>query len=128
MRTLIDTSVLIAIEKDRGVSIDDLPDESGISVMTLAELRMGVQTASSIEMRAARMHTLGFAERTFEALPVDEPVTDHYVRIMAAAKVAGFALGIHDGLIAATALRHDARLLAQDRDFAKIDGLDLILI
>lgn len=128
MRAVLDTSVLIGLESGRGIGIDDLPDESALSVVTLAELRLGVLAAASADARAARLATLAFAERHFESLEIDSDTATLYARIQAQASAEGRRIGVQDAWIAATAMRHDARLLTHDHDFTKIDGLDLVLV
>jgi predicted nucleic acid-binding protein len=45
VRGILDTSVFIAKEQGHALAADRLPDESAISVVTLAELELGVHTA-----------------------------------------------------------------------------------
>ena len=54
MSVLIDTSVLIGWENDR-FDKDKLPASVSVSVVTVAELRLGVLMAASLDARARRM-------------------------------------------------------------------------
>jgi predicted nucleic acid-binding protein len=47
VRGLLDTSVFIAVEQGRPLASERLPDEAAISVITLAELELGVHRATS---------------------------------------------------------------------------------
>jgi predicted nucleic acid-binding protein len=66
-------------------------------------------------------------ERTFDPLPVDDPVAP-------ASRRSWPALGtrrhprVVDALIAATAVAHDLPIYSQDRDFALMPGVDLISV
>jgi predicted nucleic acid-binding protein len=46
VRGLLDTSVFIAVEQGRPLASERLPDEAAISVITLAELELGVHRAT----------------------------------------------------------------------------------
>ena len=124
MRGLLDTSVFVAREQDR--PLGELPDEAAISVMTLAELHVGVLVAEDPIVRAQRLRTLTLVERTFDALPVDDQVARRFVEIVAAARRQGHRPTIVDALIAATAIRHDLPLYTQDDDFGSIPGVHAV--
>ena len=74
MTALIDTSVLIGWENDR-FDKEKMPESVSVSVVTVAELRLGVLTATTLEAKARRMATLRLAE-SLEPLPVDDRVAD----------------------------------------------------
>jgi predicted nucleic acid-binding protein len=126
MRGLLDTSVFIAGEQGRPVG--ELPDEAAISVMTLAELHVGVLVAEEAEVRAQRLRTLASVERAFEALPVDDSVARSFAGIVSQARKTGRRPKIVDALIAATALAADVPIYTQDADFAEIPGLSVVLL
>jgi hypothetical protein len=58
VRGILDTSVFIAEEQGRVLAADRLPDEAAISVVTLAELGLGVHMAAGEDVRARRLRTL----------------------------------------------------------------------
>ena len=126
MRGLLDTSVFIGQEHERELA--RLPDEAAISVMTLAELHVGVLLASSPRTRAQRLRTLARVERTFDPLPVDAAVSRVFAEIVADARRKRRHPRIVDALIGATAVVHDLPLYSQDRDFELMPGVDLVLI
>lgn len=121
MRALLDTSVLV-----HG-GFDQLDDDLGISVVSLAELHFGVLAAPDDGARAARLERLALVERLFAPLPVDDSVARTYGRLAAAVRQQGRqprrrAL---DLLIAATAVAHGARLYT--RNAADLTGLEVHL-
>ncbi len=117
MRGLLDTSVFIANEQQRELATGRLPDEAAISVVTLAELELGVQMAASEEVRGARLRTLQAAQATYVALPVDQPVASAFAELVATARRAGRRPKVQDTWIAATALAHGVAVYSQDGDF-----------
>src|SRR4051812_5832759 len=56
-RGLLDTSVLIAIESGRPLRTEAMPETTAISVVTKAELRVGIFAAEDIETRNQRLMT-----------------------------------------------------------------------
>src|SRR3954468_8213502 len=74
VRGVLDTSVFIAGEQGRELAVERLPEEAAISVVTLAELELGVHLAVAEEVRGRRLRTLQAARATYVALPVGEPV------------------------------------------------------
>jgi predicted nucleic acid-binding protein len=116
---LLDTSVLI------GPPSPEIPAECAISVVSLAELRLGVLTADSASTRSLRLTRLMAVEREFEALPVDDDVASAYATIVAAERERGRKVRAMDALIAATALAKGLTLLTRDRDLARIEDLSV---
>ncbi|MDP8957202.1 MAG: PIN domain-containing protein [Actinomycetota bacterium] len=126
MRGLLDTSVFIGQEHKRHLA--PLPDEAAISVMTLAELHVGVLLAAGPKIRAQRLRTLGRVERTFDPLAVDDAVARSFAEIVADAKRKRRQPRVVDAIIAATAVAHGLPLYSQDTDFALMPGVDLVLL
>lgn len=117
MRGLLDTSVLIATEQRRAVDTLRLPDEAAISVVTLAELELGVHLASSDSVRARRLRTLRSARATYLPLAVDEETASAFAELVAVARRAGRRPKVQDTWIAATARAHGVPVYRQDDDF-----------
>ena len=65
----LDTPVFIAGEGGHPLPSDRLPDEAAISVVTLAELELGVHMAASEAARGRRLRTLQTAWSTYVAAP-----------------------------------------------------------
>lgn len=107
-RVLLDTSVVVS----EG-TVDD-SRESGISMVTLGELRAGVRLARNERVRGARRRRLERITQLFILLPVDEPVALAYGDVLATARSAGRVTKATDLLIIATALAHGLALVTLD--------------
>ncbi len=102
-----------------------LPDEGAVSVVTVAELHIGVLAAQEDRTRALRLRTLARVERLFEPLPVDVEVARRFAELVAHARLRGRKPKILDALIAATALRHELPVYTQDDDFDQFPGVQV---
>jgi predicted nucleic acid-binding protein len=125
LRGLIDTSVLISLER---LDPDKLPDELTIAAVSLAELAAGPHATDDRAERARRQERLQRVEATFAPLPFDAEAARAYGRVYAAVAAAGRkARGRRavDLLIAATAVA--ARLPLYTRNAADFEGLATIL-
>jgi hypothetical protein len=71
-RGLLDTSIFIAQESGR--ALGTLPTAAAISVVTVAELHLGVLMADRAAVRARRSRTLTSVQSIFEPLPIDSEV------------------------------------------------------
>ena len=128
MRGLLDTSIFIADEQGRALAAARLPDEAAVSVVTLAELELGVHLADSTERRALRLRTLGSVRATYAALPIDENVASAFAELVAAARRQGRRPRVQDAWIAATAQAHGVAVYSQDGDFEGLPGIDLVRV
>jgi predicted nucleic acid-binding protein len=128
VRGLLDTSVFIADEQRRPIERDQLPDEAAISVVTLAELELGVQMAADETVRARRLQTLMSAHATYAALPIDDDVASAFAQLVAGARRAGVRVTTQDAWIAATALAHAVAVYTQDTDFDALPGIDVVRV
>ena len=117
MRGVLDTSVFIADEQGRALATDRLPDESAISIVTVAELAIGVHLAADAGVRARRLRTLQTTQATYVALPVDEAVAAAFAELVATARKGAIRPKVQDTWIAATALAHGVAVFTQDSDF-----------
>jgi predicted nucleic acid-binding protein len=125
-RAIADTSVFIAQETGRGLG--DIPDEIAVSVITAAELELGVLRATNPDARATRLSTLSRVQSTYPLLPVDPEVASCFARIAAAERDRGRRLRRHDTWIAATAMRYGAAVLTQDADFSAFEEVDVLRV
>ena len=124
---ILDTSVLVAIEQQRPLS-RRLPDQVGVSVVTLAELELGVLMARDGEARAKRLATLTRVREQTAGLPADERVASAYARLASFELQAGRKPRVHHTWIAATALAHGAEVWTQDKDFTNFSGVEVIRV
>jgi predicted nucleic acid-binding protein len=96
----------------------ELPDEVAISVVTVAELQLGVLVARSHNIRAQRLRTLTEIRALGAALPIDDRTAGAYAELAAGVIEAGRKPRIHDTWIAATALVNGAEVWTRDADFS----------
>jgi predicted nucleic acid-binding protein len=127
VRGLLDTSVFIADEQDRPLATEVLPDEAAISVVTLAELELGVHMADSETTRGRRLRTLQATRATYVALPVDEAVASAFAELVATARREGHRPKIQDTWIAATARAAAVAVYTQDGDFDEL-AVDVVRV
>jgi len=127
VKALLDTSFFVAREASRALGETPEVSETQISVITLAELTIGVLTAED-EDRAKRLATLSAVESTWEPLPVDAEVARVFARIVAELKSRQQRVPILDALVAATAIVHRMPVITQDRDYDAIPGVEVICV
>jgi predicted nucleic acid-binding protein len=125
-RAIADTSVFVAQEAGR--ELGELPEEIAVSVITAAELELGVLRAVDANARATRLATLARVQAAYPLLPVDPEIASCFARIASAELERGRRLRRHDTWIAATALRHGAAILTQDADFSSFDEVSVIRV
>lgn len=113
----------MALEAGRQVS--QLPDEPSISVVTLAELHLGVLRAKDSIKQARRLRTLARIERELEPIPIDADIARVFASIVAEARQRGYRPHTMDTWIAATAVRHGLVLFTQDADVDKIPQVEV---
>jgi len=127
VRGLLDTSVFIADEHGRDLDVGQLPDEAAISVVTLAELELGVHMAASEQARGQRLRTLRGTQATYVALPADAAVASAFAEIVAIARRAGRRPKVQDAWIAATARANAVAVYTQDGDFDEL-AVDIVRV
>lgn len=116
IRAIIDTSVLIAREQGRELT-QPVADEVAVSVVSIAELEVGVLMARDAGTRAQRLRTLTHARTLGAALPIDERTASAYALLATTVLGTGRKPRINDTWIAATALVNGADVFTQDADF-----------
>jgi len=126
MTALADTSAFIAREQGRAPAPPPgKADEIAVSVVTVAELRLGVLLAGDVVSRSTRLATLQLAE-ALEPVPIDDRVGAAWARLVATLRAVGKRMPINDSWIAATALAHDLAVLTQDADYDVVPRLRVI--
>ena len=119
-RGVLDTSVLIDHDQ---IAADQLPDESAITAVTLAELAAGPHATDNKDERARRQDRLQWAAATWDPLPFDAESARMYGRVFAAARAAGQSsrARLADLLIASTAAANGLPLYTRNpADFAAL--------
>jgi len=125
-RGLLDTSVFVARENQRPLGA--LPDTVAVSVVTIAELYLGVVMAEDPQVRAQRLRTLSAVEALFDPLPIDAAVARAFAELAAEARCQGKRPKIMDTWIAATAVALDLPVYTQDEDFLAIPRVQVIRV
>ncbi len=126
-RALADTSVLIGLEAARFQPGRFADFEWGISVVTLSQLRLGVLQARDPETASRRLSAYQLAQR-FEALSVDEAVSEAWALLVSRLRAAGRRAPVNDSWIAATAIAHGVPIVTQDSDYDAMPDVEVIKI
>lgn len=123
---MLDTSTVILLGEISDPT--ELPDESVISAITLAELSVGPHVAHDDAERSARQQHLQQAEADFDVVPFDADCARAFGGVAAALRATGRkpAARAYDALIAASAIAHAVPLYTcNPDDFTGIPRLDL---
>ena len=126
-RALADTSVFVGLEAARFDAGRFAGYEWGVSAVTLGELRLGVLQARDPEAASRRLSTYQLAQR-FEALTVDEAVSEAWALLVSRLRVAGRKAPVNDSWIAATAIAHGVPVVTQDSDYDAMPDVRVIKI
>lgn len=125
-RLILDTGVLVALERGHEIPADVLPDDADIVIaaITASELLVGVELADN-QRRTTRRATVDAIVDAFDVLPFDLETTRHHAVLLAHARRSGRPRGAHDLQIAATARATGRILLTTDRTaFDNLPGVD----
>jgi predicted nucleic acid-binding protein len=126
-RGLGDTTLFIARETNRALDTAALPDEIGVSVITIGELRAGVLAAVDLETRDRRLATLTQA-LAMQPIPVDDQVADAWAKLRLLLRDTAQRMAVNDSWIAATAMSLDVPVVTQDEDYVELPGLAVIKV
>ena len=113
-RLILDTNVLIAYERgtiDRTALRDD---ELSIAAITLAEYRVGIEMADTVERAATRSRWLDVILSEVEVLEYTRRTADHHARLIAHIRRTGQPRGAHDVIIAAHAAESGRTVVSRD--------------
>jgi predicted nucleic acid-binding protein len=121
---LLDTSVFVARESGRPMDATRVSADTdvAVSLVTLAELQVGVLAAPGVETRGQRFATLG-SLADVKVLPIDEDVAAAWARLRVGVAEAGRKVNVNDLWIAATAVAQRLPVVTQDGDFDALEGL-----
>ncbi len=115
-RLILDTGVLVALERGHELTTDVLPDDADIAIaaITASELLVGVELADS-RRHVTRQATVDAILDVFDVLPFDLETARHHAVLLAHARRSGRPRGAHDLQIAATARATGRILVTTDR-------------
>lgn len=123
---LADTSLFIALEQERPL-VGTPPEVIAVSVVTVAELRLGVLAAEDGPTRARRLETLSRAD-AMDPIPIDRSVAAAWAVLRLALRDAGRRMPLNDSWIAATALARNIPVVSQDSDYDGVPGLEVLRV
>ena len=113
-RLILDTNILIAYKRgtiDRAALRED---ELSIAAITLAEYRVGIEMADTVERAAARSRWLDVVLAEVEILEYTRNTADHHARLLAHVRRTGTPRGAHDLIIAAHAVETGRTVISRD--------------
>lgn len=122
-RGLLDTSVVVDHDV---IDLEQLPDESAIAAVTLAELAAAPHATDDEDERARRQDRLQWAAATWDALSFDVDAARAFGRVFAATRATGRSGGarLADLLIASTAAANALTLYTRNAaDFRHLEGV-----
>jgi predicted nucleic acid-binding protein len=122
VRGLLDTSVFIAAERGRPLDESGIPEETALSVVTLAELQAGVLAADEVDVRARRLATLS-AAGDIEVVELDEAAALMWAHMRVHLARTGRRCNVNDLWIAASAASRGWAVVTQDDDFGPVEGV-----
>lgn len=130
MGIIIDTCILIEIERGK-VNLDftNLNTESPlyISSITVAELLIGVNNSTTEERRIKKETFLNQIIASIEVIDFGIEESRIYANILSTLYKKNVTIGIHDLLIAATAISNNCSVLTRNiKDFERIEGVNLV--
>ena len=126
---LLDTSVVVELTDH--IRTGQLPLESEISSITLAELSVGPLVAKTPQEQSARQSVLQLVEASFDPFPFDETSARVFGRVAAQLRNSGKKTQARafDALIASVAIQHELPLFTKNpQGFEGIDGLEVVVI
>ncbi|ATG50822.1 VapC toxin family PIN domain ribonuclease [Brachybacterium vulturis] len=131
---ILDTNVLFELARPRPeptvvTALQRISDRSYISVISLAELRLGVEFLEEGRRRSELLHHVRSVQDAYQSrtLPLAATVVENYAVNVALLRRRGISISVNDAYIAATAVTHDAVLFTRNlRDFQGYPGLEAI--
>ncbi len=124
---LLDTSYFVARESGRPHSSDRVPTDCAVSIVTIAELRLGVLTSRSASARSLRLSTFLYAS-DLDPLPVDGEVAEAWAQLRITLRDTKTKMSVNDSWIAATAMAHAIPVITQNGGFVEGLGFDIVRI
>jgi tRNA(fMet)-specific endonuclease VapC len=126
---ILDTGVLIAVERGR-LAIEDVTspdDDLAIAAVTAAELWLGVDLADAVN----HPRRVAFVQGILALLTVEDydlEVARVHGTLLAESRRAGRPRGVHDLIVAATAVARQRVVVTADKGFADLPGVQVRLV
>jgi tRNA(fMet)-specific endonuclease VapC len=127
-KRILDTDVVSFLMKGGQWAEKYAPHVEGqllaITFITVGELYYGAENGNWGEKRRKKLET---QLRNFVVIPYDHKIARHYGKLVANRKHNGNRIELHDGWIAACAVRHGVPLVTNNANhFQDISGLEII--
>lgn len=131
MARIIDTSVFIALERERrplsALAFGASAEVHALASITVAELRFGVERADTEDRRRIRSDTVAAILATIPIVPLDVEVAGAMAHLWAELESTGSRIGSYDLIVAATAIVNGYGVLTFNvREFERVPGLAVI--
>lgn len=131
---ILDTNVLSELARHRPdpavvAELRRISDRSYISVITLGELRLGVELLEEGRRRNELLHHVRAVEDAYRTrtLPLSTTAMENYAVNVARLRRRGISISVNDAYIAATAATHGAVLYTKNlKDFRGYPGLEVV--
>lgn len=117
---IADTSLMIALESGRSIDGAHIPAEIVTTVITRAELEVGVLAATESAVRAKRLATLEQLS-TMTVLPATSEAAHAWARLRVHLREKGARMEANDLWIAAIAAANELPVVTQDADFDALE-------
>ena len=127
MKYLLDTNTCVYALKGRGRVVERLarcvPDDIGIAIVTVAELRFGARKSQRPQVTRRQVDAfLG----PFEVLPFDVDAAEEYARLRLELEKAGRPIGERDLLIASIGVAHSLTIVTHNvSEFGRVSGASI---
>ncbi|MFT4235376.1 MAG: PIN domain-containing protein [Microbacterium sp.] len=113
-RLILDTTALIAIERERVDFSAFDEDDTSIAAITVAEFREGIELAQTEKQRAKRTDVLDAILQSVAVLDYTERTAAAHAPLLAFTRRTGTPRGAHDLIIAATAVETGRTIVSLD--------------
>lgn len=128
---LLDTSAVIGLAGNKKWIVDNLKKYSKegllVSVITIAEVKTGRFLSKNKNEAVSRFLDESIDQELISVINIDQTIADEFAKLQSRLLSKGLPLSPFDGLIAATALCHKAKLATSDDDFSRVGGLKIII-
>ena len=126
MGAVVDTSVLIELERNPSAATRLPEGRRFVALVSLAELQVGVEYAQGTA-RGQRASFFDLVNREFEVVMPSIEIAKRVGRISYLLRTGGKLVGAHDIWIAATAMMLGEPVLTADvHSFQRVDGLTVL--
>lgn len=125
MGVVVDTSALIGLERRR-LTLDylSLDEPMALSAISVSEMLVGAYRSDTLRRRDMRVAFLELILERVKVLPFDAAAARIHAEMTASLISRGQRIGVHDALIAATAMARGYGVLTDNlRDFGRVPGL-----